>query len=707
MNSVRASNTFEFDGIPKLKNIDAEFFFFGEMSVVGFENLEDIYFGRSSYKSLTLDKLPVLKRFERTSTNFDSYLNIGELESLESFIVEGAFFSDFLSDSLSFAQCPMIDTIVFNSQVDLKFLNLKNGNNQISHMDFGLKNDEAIICVDDDVEEQLMFDLINFEGPIVNDCESELNKHLISGKVYVQNQSGNFTPLSTGSLELEIIDGGKEYNLFTGSVGKFDFTSRTLNSNIQINPIINTDKFEILESPQAYNLSQFENIYDADIFVAVKENTTDLLPVVNLVEQARPGEIFSFSVEIQNIGTIANSGKLKLEFDDSLMSYEGEQGTLNGNILEIAVDNISSFGRRNYIFDFLINTPTDPNPVMQDDELRFKATVESDQPDIEITNNVLSFVSVVVNSYDPNEIECLQGNTVSTNLLDETIHYTIHFENLGNADALNIRIDNPLDTNYLDLSTIRILDFSHHVVSQLVSDSLIFQFDVINLPSFDQNKGYVSYSIKVKNALEPGDFIPNQAFIYFDFNPAIVTNLHMLLFELDASDTDQDGYSNDEDCDDENPNINPGQVEIPYNGIDDDCDLLTFDDDLDQDGFASANDCDDTNSAINPDAEEVLGNGLDDDCDGLIDMIVSTDEVLLNAYKIYPNPTTNKLQIEGLRTSNYEVELIDFSGRVLFKQRNAKQLDLQAFENGLYLLRIKDESLKNYIQLEKIIKAEF
>ncbi|MEC8832320.1 MAG: MopE-related protein [Bacteroidota bacterium] len=78
---------------------------------------------------------------------------------------------------------------------------------------------------------------------------------------------------------------------------------------------------------------------------------------------------------------------------------------------------------------------------------------------------------------------------------------------------------------------------------------------------------------------------------------------------------DQDGFNTINDCDDTNPNIHPNGEEIPYNGIDDDCDAATLDDDLDQDGFGNIDDCDDSNPNIHPNAEEIPYNGIDDDCD--------------------------------------------------------------------------------------------
>jgi hypothetical protein len=93
-----------------------------------------------------------------------------------------------------------------------------------------------------------------------------------------------------------------------------------------------------------------------------------------------------------------------------------------------------------------------------------------------------------------------------------------------------------------------------------------------------------------------------------------------------ATDADQDGFPESEDCDDQRADVNPGRSETPYNGRDDDCDPSTSDNDLDADGVLServgGRDCDDTNPLIYPDAIEIPGNGIDENCDG-IDRVLS------------------------------------------------------------------------------------
>jgi hypothetical protein len=83
-------------------------------------------------------------------------------------------------------------------------------------------------------------------------------------------------------------------------------------------------------------------------------------------------------------------------------------------------------------------------------------------------------------------------------------------------------------------------------------------------------------------------------------------------------DTDGDGYSAEEDCDDSDASVNPGAEEVAYDGVDNDCDEATADDDLDGDGYGYEEDCDDDDADLSPDAEEVC-DGVDNNCDGVTD----------------------------------------------------------------------------------------
>lgn len=116
---------------------------------------------------------------------------------------------------------------------------------------------------------------------------------------------------------------------------------------------------------------------------------------------------------------------------------------------------------------------------------------------------------------------------------------------------------------------------------------------------------------------------------FFDFgtpgpDECVKFALYVGRFRFDRDSDGDDTANDDADCNDHEPAIHHGAAEVAGNMVDDNCDGLADEADggapavdNDADGVTmAAGDCDDTNPAINPGAIEICEDGLDNDCDG-------------------------------------------------------------------------------------------
>jgi len=158
-----------------------------------------------------------------------------------------------------------------------------------------------------------------------------------------------------------------------------------------------------------------------------------------------------------------------------------------------------------------------------------------------LEQNKFTHASELRCSYDPNDKLVTPegiGNKHYTTF-DESFEYTIRFQNTGNDTALNIIIRDSLDQD-LAWGSFEMISSSHDVRPELnaTDGSLAFYFDNINLVDSMTNEvgsqGFVKYAIVPKTDLAENTTIENTAHIYFDENPAIVTNttLNTLVSEL-------------------------------------------------------------------------------------------------------------------------------------------------------------------------------
>lgn len=141
-----------------------------------------------------------------------------------------------------------------------------------------------------------------------------------------------------------------------------------------------------------------------------------------------------------------------------------------------------------------------------------------------------SFNFVVTCSCDPNDKEVSPYGATSQHYTppNTDLNYTINFQNTGNDTAFTVIITDTLDAN-LDWNTFEVLSSTHPVFAQMDANGIVtFTFQDILLPDSNvdepRSHGAVAYRIRTDSLLPDPTEINNTAYIYFDWNPAVITN---------------------------------------------------------------------------------------------------------------------------------------------------------------------------------------
>ena len=216
-------------------------------------------------------------------------------------------------------------------------------------------------------------------------------------------------------------------------------------------------------------------------------------------------------------------------------SIQNSGYTISGNTITWNLSNLNTtFSNFDYI-TFQI-----PGGLVNGAQHYFTSTISPvNSTDCNSQNNAGSLLQILGNSYDPNDKTVQRPDfywttpiSIGTEIIDaalqDVLTYTIRFQNTGTAPAQNVYILDTLSSN-LDWSTFSLINASHPVQVFHQSNGLVrFEFNQIWLADSTTNEpeshGDLVYRIAEKSTCLAGCEIENTAYIYFDWNDAIVTN---------------------------------------------------------------------------------------------------------------------------------------------------------------------------------------
>lgn len=251
---------------------------------------------------------------------------------------------------------------------------------------------------------------------------------------------------------------------------------------------------------------------------------------------ARPSTPFYMEPYVNNTGCDSASGTLTL-IKDSRVTYNASLSsvpavTVSGDTLTWNYTNLNNLTGLGYWNSFISSIYLTPDAtVMIGDTLHFRVFTNILPNDINTGNNDYAINIPVVASYDPNMKEVSPRGTGTPGYIPAStpeLAYTIHFQNTGTAPAINVSVIDTLSTN-VDQASLKITGNSHNMSPEWLAPNVVkFNFNNIFLPDSSSNEaashGFVRFTVKPHSGLTPGTQIKNKGYIYFDSNPAVITN---------------------------------------------------------------------------------------------------------------------------------------------------------------------------------------
>lgn len=353
--------------------------------------------------------------------------------------------------------------------------------------------------------------------------------NLVTGKVlFDENNDGCDVADTPWSALINAAGGDFNISTFPDDNGEYELYVPEGNFTISLPNLSET--FNVAPITSEVNFNGTNNSTIVDFCLTANQSVGDLNITLIPLNQARPGLEVDYWLWVENVGTHTVSDvSASLTFDNTKQSFVSSTpnpSTTLMNQLDFDFPSISSGDAE--VIHLTLQTFQPPS-VNSDDILSFTASVTPNTNDYTPADNTFVYDQTVVNSYDPNDKQVLQGEEIYEEQTDEYLDYLIRFQNTGTASAINVRILDTLHPN-LDYNTLKPINASHDYHIEITDGNHVeFIFDDINLPDETsdepESQGFVAYKIKPKSNVGVGDFITGDAQIYFDFNAPIITNM--------------------------------------------------------------------------------------------------------------------------------------------------------------------------------------